>query len=450
MSLEEKGTVKQETDVSVDVVKKKKGRPRKDATPINQLDAQVPEVEKKKRGRKKKEVVVVVEEKKKKKRGRKAQVKYFSSSIRKKMPLTSLFQDQDSAILHIDINDNDEVNQTSTVQFDSVQPNTNQQTFDKDAEGDDIIENVFEKLKLDDSPQMESVKNDIGQLLDNDKNILSDYLDSQKGSSKNEGDLRDLYEKRIDFREAQDKLLVDKLEVLHKDEVLISQLAGKKSKQQPCRNIEKERKEAQELNRKQGYFELLYTFIHNSQWLEHTDVCCWWCCHNFDSVPIGMPTDFDKKSKKFKVKGVFCSFACMTMYRDISARNVNTNALVAYMYSKLTAEPIGSRIQRAPLREALKMFGGELTIEEFRSSSSESKIYRMVEYPMIVCRDYIEEIDIANVKNANLKVFEESSFTRVVNLDDQRVHDARTRLSSQIEKTTVTIGNTIDKFIKVS
>ena len=35
------------------------------------------------------------------------------------------------------------------------------------------------------------------------------------------------------------------------------------------------------------------------------------------------------------------------------------------------------------------------------------------------------------------------------NLDDKRIEDAKNRLS-QIEKTTVTLGNTIDKFIKIS
>lgn len=458
MSLEEKsvGAVKSVgcESISPEVVKKKKGRPRKDATSAQQPTiTEAPEVEKKKRGRKKKEVVI--EEKKKKKRGRKAQVKYFSSSIRKKIPLTTFFQDQDNAILHLDINDNDEINQ-ERINFESIKSSHPLQTFDEDPTATQDIETVFEKLKMDDSPQMESVRAELVELLDNDKNILSDFLDSQHDSTRldntsidKEIDLRDLYETRINFRETQDKLLVDKLEVLHKDEAFISQLVGKDSTQY-TRNFENGRQETQDLNRRKGYFEMLYNFVHNTQWLEHTDVCCWWCCHQFNSIPIGMPNYFNRKSRKFIVQGVFCSFACMTAYRDTKTHNVNTNSLVSYMYSKLTAEPIGTKIQRAPPRETLKMFGGELTIEEFRSSSSETTIYKMVEYPMIVARDYIEEIDIANVKNVNLKVFDESSFTRVVNLDNKRVQDARTRLSSQIEKSTVTIGNTIDKFIKVN
>ena len=68
----------------------------------------------------------------------------------------------------------------------------------------------------------------------------------------------------------------------------------------------------------------------------------------------------------------------------------------------------------------------------------------MIDYPMYISRDFIEEIDIQNVKAVNKNMFKEKS---IYNLDDKRVEDAKTRLSS-IEETTVTLGNTIDKFIK--
>ena len=68
----------------------------------------------------------------------------------------------------------------------------------------------------------------------------------------------------------------------------------------------------------------------------------------------------------------------------------------------------------------------------------------MIDYPMYISRDFIEEIDIQNVKAVNKNMFQEKS---IYNLDDKRVEDAKTRLSN-IEETTITLGNTIDKFIK--
>jgi hypothetical protein len=68
----------------------------------------------------------------------------------------------------------------------------------------------------------------------------------------------------------------------------------------------------------------------------------------------------------------------------------------------------------------------------------------MIDYPMFISRDFIEEIDIKNVKAVNKNIFQEKT---IYNLDDKRVEDARTRLLN-IERSTVTLGNTIDKFIK--
>ena len=73
----------------------------------------------------------------------------------------------------------------------------------------------------------------------------------------------------------------------------------------------------------------------------------------------------------------------------------------------------------------------------------------MIQYPMFVSKDYIEEVDIMNVKRVNQNVFTETQQISYNNLDDKRIEDAKNRLS-QIEKTTVTLGNTIDKFIKIS
>jgi hypothetical protein len=152
------------------------------------------------------------------------------------------------------------------------------------------------------------------------------------------------------------------------------------------------------------------------------------------------------------VKGIFCSFACMLAYKD-DKKLYNNNYLINYLYTKLTADETilnkVNKLQPAPPRCALKMFGGELSIEEFRNSSNENKVYKMIEYPMCVHNSYIEEIDIANMKNANSKLFNKESLSKLTNLDDKRIYDAQNRVS-QLESTVITCGNTIDKFIKFS
>lgn len=408
------------------VVKRKKGRPRKEPQISNVDEEGKQEVEKKKRGRKKKEVIVE-EVKVKKKRGRKPTVKYFSSSIRKKFPLTTVIQDSNNFILHIDIKDKAR-SSVDTVTYDSAaQPNENAVDF-LQANTNLTADSTIEKLVFEGDDDEES-------------NTFEDLK---------EMDLRELYEKKIHSREEQEKLLIKRMEELKKDENFLQQVLQAKAEKQcePIQNV-RNQEDMQSDNRKKGYFELLYKFIHNTDWLQSTDVCCWWCCHTFQTTPLGLPQYYNKKISKFRVKGVFCSFSCMAAYNNETSKN-KKEYLIKFLYAKLTGESVTSSIIPAPPRCTLKMFGGELTIEEFRNSFKEHKIFKMVEYPMYISKDYVEEIDIANVKSANTKIFDDRAFSKVINLDDKRVQDARYRLSTQIEKTTVTIGNTIDKFINIS
>jgi hypothetical protein len=379
--------------------------------------------EPKKRGRKPKATLEekaneAQEPKQRKKRGRKAAVKYFSSSIRKKLPLTTAIHDSNNYILHLDVQDdsksNDEGNDVGNIGGTS----------------NSELEKLFNNVVLNDE---EDTKED---------SSISDEEDAQS-------DLTELYEKRIKAREVQDKKLIDKLEMLHQDEDLLSKLVIDETVPEQVEKQENQSEEKQNDNRQYGYFQLMNQLV-DKDWCERCDIACWWCCHNFDTVPLGLPQDYSHKTKQFRVRGIFCSFACMLAYSQNSKIiGRDSEPLIKHLYSKLSAESISAKLNPAPPRAALKMFGGELTIEEFRNSTIEKKAYKMVIYPMFVSRDYVEEIDIANVKKANMKVFDENSFKRVIS-DEKRVADAKVRLASQIEKTTVTLGNTIDKFINIS
>ena len=130
--------------------KRKKGRPKKNLQIIktdvanttvetvstNPIVGQ--EDEKKKRGRKKKEVVEE-EVKIKKKRGRKAALKYFSSSIRKQIPLKTNIVDNENSILFLDIK---ESNDNTTFTYDSF--DTKSQFDDTKLELNEIDNNVNE------------------------------------------------------------------------------------------------------------------------------------------------------------------------------------------------------------------------------------------------------------------------------------------------------------------
>lgn len=406
-----------------EVVKRKKGRPRKE---INKDAEQKFPEEKKKRGRKKKEVVME-EIKLKKKRGRKAAVKYFSSSIRKKIPLTTVLQDNNNFILHLDVNE-DEHSEEETDCVNGIENmDINIGTIDEtDTHNDSIINSVFSELENENRDIIDKFQNEYNELLEEKNSILGNLNDENDLQN-----LSELYDERVKFREREDNIIVNKLEEIMKEP---------KTEEQ----INDSMNGIQENNRKKGYFEILSKIIYNKNWIYSTDVCCWWCCHQFNTVPIGLPDSYNYESNKFRVKGIFCSFSCVLAYKK--DKNIyNVDYLIKALYCKLTKTLLHeSELKPAPPRCSLKIFGGELNIDEFRNSTLEKKIYKMIDYPMFISRDFIEEIDIKNVKDVNKNIFQEKT---IYNLDDKRVEDARTRLLN-IERSTITLGNTIDKFIK--
>lgn len=123
---------------------------------------------------------------------------------------------------------------------------------------------------------------------------------------------------------------------------------------------------------------------------EKTDVCCWWCTCEFDGMPWFIPNSYNEKN--YYVFGCFCSAECAASY------NFDTNdyktwtrySLIKKLYNTICQN--SDEVKLAPPREALKKFGGHLTIEEFRTNGKKyGKEYRLLIPPMISIIPMIEE-----------------------------------------------------------
>ena len=154
------------------------------------------------------------------------------------------------------------------------------------------------------------------------------------------------------------------------------------------------------------------------EWVKTTDTCCWWCCHKFDSVPIGLPEKYINDT--FHLYGCFCSFNCAQAY------NLNTNynkicevySLLNFLKKKICdLNNIQYKnydyICSAPPRQSLNMFGGPMSIDEFRNSLyTLTQNYNYILPPMIPLIGLLEiipqEITPINLKikniNNNLKL----------------------------------------------
>lgn len=95
-------------------------------------------------------------------------------------------------------------------------------------------------------------------------------------------------------------------------------------------------------------------------------VWCWWCCHPFEGPELHMPFKYDDRLMRFSTMGTFCSWPCVKAYSMDNGRSkwgeyqMYITLMRKHMYGKVTP------CRTAPKRQCLKVFGGTMTIEEFR------------------------------------------------------------------------------------
>ena len=95
---------------------------------------------------------------------------------------------------------------------------------------------------------------------------------------------------------------------------------------------------------------------------------CWWCCHPFNTEPLRFPHKYDDRTNKFCTSGNFCSWSCMKAYNMERPNNGKTTMNIMIMRRKMY-NSFGN-IHIAPSRFRLQVFGGPMTIEEFRANQT--------------------------------------------------------------------------------
>lgn len=116
----------------------------------------------------------------------------------------------------------------------------------------------------------------------------------------------------------------------------------------------------------------------------HSNVACFWCCHDFVNNPWGVPQRYNLENDTFICFGNFCSPNCTISYIN-EKYGYNTNkweyiSLLNFMYYK--AFNTDDIIIPAPERYCLQKFGGRLTIEEFRMLTLNNNKLYYVNFPI--------------------------------------------------------------------
>jgi len=151
----------------------------------------------------------------------------------------------------------------------------------------------------------------------------------------------------------------------------------------------------------------LKTIIKNSEWHDKTDVCCWWCCHKFDNSPCTLPIKYNELTKVYDFIGIFCSWNCTKAYNNYKNdhKKYERGQLITMLVKQLYGIEYAISIKSAPFRECLKMFGGYMSIDDFRNSFYNVDAYslNLLKFKYI----YPEITEITNIdikKNSNLRL----------------------------------------------
>jgi hypothetical protein len=112
---------------------------------------------------------------------------------------------------------------------------------------------------------------------------------------------------------------------------------------------------------------------------------CFWCCHSIDNIVYSMPYNYDSINDSYFVFGSFCSLQCANAY-NFSVHGSSDKVWEINSWIQMLGKRYGftNTIRPAPSKYLLKMFGGNLTIDEFREAHIKAdKTYVLNIPPMI-------------------------------------------------------------------
>jgi len=115
---------------------------------------------------------------------------------------------------------------------------------------------------------------------------------------------------------------------------------------------------------------------------ERTDIACFWCAHGFDWVPSVIPER--EVAGIYTVYGNFCCPQCAVAYLMGETLDPHTRWERMALLHRIYDQEGRGRIFPSPTRQALKLFGGPLTIESYRNTIRDGKVRVDMHMPPMV------------------------------------------------------------------
>jgi len=115
---------------------------------------------------------------------------------------------------------------------------------------------------------------------------------------------------------------------------------------------------------------------------ERVDAACFWCCHTFDWRPVVLPVR--DQGDYIQVRGNFCCPECAMAHLFDSRQDSFARWEQLSLLNRIYGSSGTSALRPAPPRTVLKMFGGPMAIEEYRSLIRKGKMRVDIHTPPMV------------------------------------------------------------------
>ena len=117
---------------------------------------------------------------------------------------------------------------------------------------------------------------------------------------------------------------------------------------------------------------------------------CWWCCHSFEGTALQLPYKYDDRRNLFTTTGNFCSWSCMKSHA-LDKYGLSRGGIICgniIMMRRRMYKQSG-HVKPAPCRYKLAVFGGDMTIEEFRENQTVDKDVEKVDVATKPYKDHV-------------------------------------------------------------
>lgn len=176
---------------------------------------------------------------------------------------------------------------------------------------------------------------------------------------------------------------------------------------------------------------------------------CWHCCHEYTTTTVRLPIRYDDRKDRFTYIGQFCSWSCAKSHA-LDHQRLDW----CYLLAHLKRIVLGKRLPTvpAPPRHMLEIFGGTMTLDEFRSVSDDGIVVSDMPSNMIPLDRLTKRVKVnpTTTPGPSYTTNTPSHAISSMSTDDPDRRNESLRLKRPAQKVTKEKSGGLDMFLRIN